>query len=418
MQLERPELFDRRTFAYFLALIGAIALVSLLNLYSNFKELQRFDTAEIRAEVLNHYVKTKAQRRYGVLKLQSEGVIFYTTGSAHLKNLQGRTIDLLIWPSRLSFLEYLRGFYVHSALLGVAPELSTKERLNRLIAKAHHSKWMAELYGALFTASPMNPNLRNALSALGVSHLLAISGFHLGLLSLFVYGILYGPYRLAQSRYFPYRHRNRDLFVATAVILGLYLLILGWIPSLIRAFAMLLVGYILYDRGLKVISMQTLFVSILGLLALWPQLFFTLGFWLSVAGVYYIFLLLHYFSGYSKIVLSVMIAAGVYLMMLPFSLSIFESFSLWHPLSIVWSLLFILFYPLVLLLHVIGYGDILDLLLLSAMQGVEVKNVALSYSILGLHVTLSLLALRGRRLFVLSLVFALGIFVSAIQQIA
>ena len=58
---------------------------------------------------------------------------------------------------------------------------------------------------------------------------------------------------------------------------------------------MLIIGFILHDRGFKIISMQTLFLTMAILIAFFPRLAFSIGFYLSIFGVFYIFLfLLHY----------------------------------------------------------------------------------------------------------------------------
>ncbi|MCB5267736.1 MAG: ComEC/Rec2 family competence protein, partial [Candidatus Cloacimonetes bacterium] len=82
-----------------------------------------------------------------------------------------------------------------------------------------------------------------------MSHLLAISGFHLGVLSTVLFFLVRPMYRLFQKRYFPYAHANRDTFIFVACCLLLYMLFLGTPPSLLRAFGMLVVGFVLYDRG-------------------------------------------------------------------------------------------------------------------------------------------------------------------------
>ncbi len=418
MSLERVELFDTRSFIIFLLAVSALALVSLSFEYYQYRTLKTFDDAQIEVRVSNHYVKTKNEKTYSVLKLYFQGKTLYTTGSKDLKNLRGRTLLIRIWTKKISFLDYLKGFYIHSVLLHVKPQLANNEKVSRFIASQHKDILLQELFGALFTASPISPQLREKLSVSGASHLLAISGFHLGILSLLLLGVLSFPYRFLQERYFPYRHRHRDLFLITASLLFLYLLFLGSIPSLLRAFMMMLVGYVLYDRHIEVISMQNLGVSVLLLLALWPALLFSFAFWLSVSGVFYIFVFLQYFDTLKKYQLLFLIAIWVYVMMLPISLYFFQVFSLWHPLSIVWSILFMPFYVISLGLHVIGFGGLFDGLLLSMLEDIQGKTVSISLSVLALHVSLSLLAVFSKRALLLSIISAISIAILAIYKVA
>ena len=254
---------------------------------------------------------------------------------------------------------------------------------------------------------------------LGVSHLLAISGFHLGVLSFILFALLSLPYMQLQKHFFPYRHRNRDLFLLVALILGGYLLFLGDVASLLRAYAMLIVGYVLHDRGVKVVSMQTLFVTLILLLSLWPRLFFSMGFWLSVSGVYFIFLYLRYFSELPKHITFFAVPIWVYLMMTPIALVLFGNYSLYHPLSIIWSILFTLFYPLALFLHLIGFGESMDgvlhLFLVSELDG---RHFAFALFWLLPYGFLALGALYAKRLLYLLLFVAFGVSVAAVYQVA
>ncbi|MCK4736928.1 MAG: ComEC/Rec2 family competence protein, partial [Sulfurimonas sp.] len=183
-------------------------------------------------------------------------------------------------------------------------------------------------------------------------------------------------------------------------------------------FGMLLVGFILYDRGIKIISMQTLFLTVLLLLVFFPKLVFALGFWLSVSGVFYIFLFLIHFKDLNKIWQFILVPFWVYMLMLPFSLAIFGNFSIYHPLSILWTTLFTLFYPLSIFLHVIGFGNLFDSLLESLiLLGQADLHVELDFKVLVLHVGLSLLAIYKQIFVWLLLVFNLCFFIYSVYNI-
>lgn len=419
MQLARPDLFSGRDLLWFILLCIAAALFSLSTEYRHYGELSGFDDAVIDATVVNQYAKIKQGKTYQVLKLRSEkGAFFYTTGSRHLRSLQGYTLQLFIKSDRLTFLGYLKGFFAYSKILKVYPKKSAKARLFDRIAGEHPSEKIAQIYGALFTASPMSSELRMKLSSLGVSHLLAISGFHLGVLSLILFALLKPLYGSAQEHFFPYRHGRRDVFVITVITLFAYVWFLEFVPSLLRAFAMMCVGFVLHDRGLRLISMQALFVAVLLLLSLWPRLFFTLGFWLSVGGVFFILLFLRHFSHWPRYVQFAGIHIWVYLMMLPSALYLFETFSLMHPLSVIWSMLFILFYPLSLVLHLLGFAQGLDALLLSLLSLAKGTQVHIYASVVAVHLLLSLAAVRYANLLWALGGVTLAVFISAVYQVA
>ena len=419
MTLERPELFDLRTLLLFLGLCLCLLLFSLGREYRAYRDLTRFNDAVIEAEVVDQYLKRKERRAYYVLKLKSrDGALFYTTASEHLRNLLGYRLRLRVRTMGIGFREYLGGFFAYSDILRVESNRSARIRLAEGIKMHHSDAEEGQLYAALFTASPMSRELRQKLSALGISHLLAISGFHLGVLSLIGFVLLAPLFTVVQSRWFPYVNRRRELFVIVAVMLTGYLLFLDYVPSLLRAYAMLVIGYWLYDRGIKVVSMQTLGIAVALLLALWPRLGFSLGFWLSIAGVYFILLFLRHFSHWHRGVQFAAIHVWVYLMMLPLSLYLFESFSLLHPASVVLSMLFILFYPLALLAHVIGLESLLDGILPLLLRAPDVSSVSIGAEVLMLQLALALGAFYRRGVLWLLLGVTLCVFVGAVYQVA
>ncbi len=419
MILIKPSLLVGREYLYFFLLSFALLLFSLSVEFYNYTKLTQFDDAVIEVEVLKHYAKTKEGKRYEVLKLQTEeGATFYITSKSPLKEIVGYKSKVWVKTKYIGFLEYFKGFATKGAVISISRHKAKIFELDNALDTIHKNREVSQIYGALFFALPLSTALQNRFSMLGVSHLLAISGFHLGVLSFILFGLLRLPYMQVQKHFFPYRHRNRDLFVLVALILGAYLLLLGDVASLLRAYAMLIVGYLLHDRGLKIVSMQTLFVTLVLLLALWPRLFFSMGFWLSVSGVYFIFLYLRYFSELSKYVSFISVPIWVYLMMTPIALILFGNYSLYHPLSIVWSILFTLFYPLVLFLHLIGYGDSIDgvlhLFLVSELDG---RHFALSLLWLIPYGVLALGALYTKNVLYLLLLVAFGVSVTAVYQV-
>lgn len=419
--LERVSLFtSKRDSLLFVLLSFFILLVSLLLEYKNYQEFIVFDSVLVDATVLKQYTKTKNNRTYQVLKLKSsEGLVFYTTAKKSLQDIKNQEIELEVWPKDLTFYTYLTTFYGPSKIININEKKNAKQNLNAYILDSHKEKEVANIYQALYSATPLDYRLQSAFSTLGVSHLLAISGFHLGVLSALLFFLFRPLYTFMQNRFFPYRNAKTDLFVAVGLLLFAYTLFLDSPPSLIRAFGMLVVGFVLYDRGIKIVSMQTLFLTILLLLSLFPRLFFSLGFWLSSSGVFYIFLFLIYFKNLSKLWQFLLLPIWVYLLMLPFSLAIFENFSIYHPLSILWTSLFTLFYPLSIFLHLLGVGNLFDPALLWLLElGKEGVLVSLNQYLFLFYILLSLGAIFSRRAHVAMLIFSSSIFIYAIYHVA
>ena len=268
MTLERVQLFNKRDSFYFLSLTLFILSYSLLIDFQNYKNFTRFDSTIIKAAVLKQYTKTKESKTYQMLKLKTDnGITFYTSARKSFAQVKGKKLRLEIWAGKITFYEYLTSFYVYSRVKKIHELPTLKQKLNSFIASQHKNENITNIYQALFSAAPLSKELQSSFSFLGVSHLLAISGFHLGVLSGLLFFLLRTPYKFFQNRYFPYRNAKSDLFIVVAFSLLLYLLFLDSPPSLLRAFTMLIVGFILYDRGIKIISMQTLLLTVVLLLS-------------------------------------------------------------------------------------------------------------------------------------------------------
>ena len=423
--LEKVSLFNtRKDFLLFSSLLALLSFITLSFEYYNYNKFIKFDSALVNATVIKQYAKTKLTKTgktksYQVLKLKSEdGFSFYTTTSKKTKNIQGKKLQLELFAGDINFYEYLSGFYGFSKILHVQKLPSIKDKLNNFISQQHANPKNTSIYQALFTATSMDYTMQTIFSNLGISHLIAISGFHLGVLSSLLYLLIRFPYKFLQNRYFPYRNYKRDSFMFISLTLFSYLHFLDYPPSLIRAFCMLVIGFFLYSRGVKIVSMQTLSVSMLFLLALLPRLTFSIGFWLSVSGVFYIFLFMIHFKHLSKLMQFVLLPIWVYLAMLPFSLSIFGNFSLYHPLSIIWTSLFTLFYPLSMFLHLIDAGGSLDFLL-DFLVNLETNSlkIRLSQTWLILEIILSILAIYKKEFLYILILYNISMFIYAIDYI-
>lgn len=423
--IEKVSLFNsKRDYLLFFFISAFILTYSLLIEYNNYKNLTQFDSALVNATILKQYTKTKTTKKgkikeYQVLKLKSaSGFSFYTTAKKSFPLSIGKEVKLELWAGKISFYEYINSFYAFSKVLKVDYTESKKEELNNFISTQHSDQNISSTYQALYTAKQLNTEIQTQFSALGISHLVAISGFHLGVLSALLFFLFKYPYKFFQNRYFPYRSYKRDSFVVIAIALLSYLLFLDSPPSLLRAFAMLIIGFILYDRGIKIISMLTLLLTVVLLLSFFPRLLLSIGFWLSVSGVFYIFLFLIHFKELSKVWQFILIPFWVYILMLPYSIVIFGNFSIYHPLSIIWTSLFTLFYPLSILLHLINYGDLLDntLAFLLRLDTNEIK-VILDWKWLIVYLSLSLISVYKKSFLYLLLSFAFSVFIYSIYHI-
>lgn len=412
LALEKPRLFPEvKSFVSFVIVLLILLSVRLAFEYQSYVSFIAKPFYYTHATVITSYEKVKHNKRYKVLKLKSdEGFTFYTT--THRKeNVNHKRLRLQIFPNKsITFKDYLGTFYVKSKIKHQEklPNIFKDTLLNEVRIQ-HKNSTLSSFYNAIFFATRIEPKLREKIALLGVSHLVALSGFHLGILWGLVYGLLLLVYRPLQQKYFPYRHALFDVGLVAMVVLGVYVWFVGFPPSLLRSYGMVLVGWGVLLLGMELLSFTFLASVFLVLSVLFPSLLVSLSFWLSVAGVFYIFLLLQYTKHWSKwIITLVVIPLGIFILMLPIVHGIFGVTSAYQLLSPILSLLFIIFYPLVMFLHLVGYGDLFDsgLVWLFTLPENGGEHLLLSWVILA-YISLSIGAIWKRKVFYVLLGFAL-----------
>jgi len=366
--LEKPKLFlDTKSFVWFCVILLSIIALRISWGYVGYKSFITKPFYYTYVTVIDAYSKTKNNHTYQVLKLRAdEGFVFYTT-TYKKEPLNNFRLRLKLLPSKkIAFMDYLGVFYLPSIIKEKEKlPLDFKDKLLQKVALQHTNTSITSFYNAIFFATALDKGLRQKVSLLGVSHLVALSGFHLGLLWGLVYGVLLLLYRPLQQRYFPYRYALFDLGVVTMLFLGIYLWFVDFPPSLVRSYAMLLVGWVMVLLGIELLSFSFLVVVVLALLVLLPSLLGSLGFWLSVSGVFYIYLLLLYSKSVNHwLITLLLIPLGIFILMLPIIHTIFGVISGYQLLSPLLSVVFIAFYPLVIVLHLVGFGGVLDVPLL------------------------------------------------------
>ncbi|GAA7341735.1 ComEC/Rec2 family competence protein [Helicobacter pylori] len=402
-----------------------LSLLLAFNLYLEYLNYQKLDFSKptsLNAQILLQYPKTKDQKTYFVLKLQSKGMIFYTTIKEPLKNLQYRHAQFFGKIKFCSFLESLKSCFFQTYSFSLTRKQDFKSYWRRFIDSAHSSALVGNLYRALFIGDSLNKDLRDRANALGINHLLAISGFHLGILSASVYFLFSLFYTPLQKRYFPYRNAFYDIGVLVWVFLLEYLLLLDFLPSFFRAFLMGLLGFLACFFGVRLLSFKLLILACCIAIALLPKLLFSVGFLLSVCGVWYIFLFLKHTQAFFKtssflarsfqvISLSVL----VFLNMLIITHAFFPMFSPYQLFSIPLGLIFIVFFPLSLLLHAVGLGSLLDSILNMPLM-IPTISVSSPLWLLGAHLFLTILSTRFFKVYLSMNVLSAGFFLYCCYQ--
>lgn len=172
----------------------------------------------------------------------------------------------------------------------------------------------------------------NAYRNLGISHIFAFSGLHVGLVFLFIKRILK-----------PFGKNVGDII--SLITLFLYIYILGFPVSAVRAFIMVLC--LVFSRFLKFKyrSIEIILVSMVFQFAYNPYVIYSVGFWLSYAATLGIIIFARRFKflGTTFIGKGLAVSLGAFIMTLPIILRCFYMF---NPITIIANLVVIPMYSL------------------------------------------------------------------------
>ncbi|RDU70978.1 ComEC/Rec2 family competence protein [Helicobacter brantae] len=359
---------------------------------------------EFKAKVLAQYEKNSKT----IFKLKAQnGQIFYTSSKEDLKDLSNKEVSLYGKVYDCDFLQSLKSCYFITYSLSLLPS-SPFHSPFYFVQSQHSNPLISKLFESLFFASFLPKEWREIASALHISHLIAISGLHLGILAWALYMLLGKPYEFLQKRYFTYRNRLFDMGVVSGIVLFAYMLFIGTPPAFLRAYVMSVVALGFVYCHLRLLSFSFLLVCSLAIVALFPSLLLSIGFWFSISGVFYIFLFFHYFHFDSCklqwLKIAILLNIALFLQMLPLVHYVFGAFSLFSILSIPLSVIFPLWFVVMIVLHCLGLGGVGDRVLEWALGlELEVAEIYTPTILLLFHLCISLLAMRFRSAYDLSL---------------
>ncbi len=350
-------LSSKKDFLLIFTFLIPIFLFNTLYEYFKYKDLTNEEVFSDTFQIENIYKKDKIY----LLKVKNSDFFFFTSIDKNEDFEKLEQIDLAISTTKIDFISYLRGFYAKSFYYEkVENQSSLKKHISILISKQHSEIKIKELFNALFLAIPISKEYRDIYTNFGISHLIAISGFHLAIIVTIVYTLLSLPYSFLHQRYFPYRNKRFDLLISTLIILVFYLVLTELVPSLLRAFIMFFLGIIYLRRNIKVLSFQTLFITLVLIIALFPKYIFSISLWFSIIGVFYIFLYIQYFKSLPKWFSFLFFNFWIFLVFNPIIHFFFYNTSYEQLFSPFITLVFTLFYPLELFLHIIGFSSLFD----------------------------------------------------------
>lgn len=392
-----------------LLLLFIIVFIFLFNIfyeYSKYKDVVEEEIYSGDFRVLNIYDKSD----YIILKLRNDNFSFFTSINKNQKVEKYQKINIAFLTVKIDFLSYLKGFYTKSIYFDTLDNKKTfKYKLYQKINYSHDKIELQELFNALFLAIPVSIKQRDVFTNYGISHLIAISGFHLGVIFFVLYWILYFPYSYFHQKYFPYRNKRLDIMAFILIFLFFYLLLTNLVPSLLRAFIMFVLGIIFLRSNIKVFSFQTLVLTLLIICALFPKYLFSISLWFSIAGVFYIFLYIQYFKNLPKIFSFFLFNFWIFLVFNPIVHYFFYNTTYEQLLSPFITLVFTLFYPFELFLHFINYGDLFDSFLMIFLNHKMISfEVITPFWFFILFIIASLYAIFDKKVFVFLNILLIG----------
>ena len=418
--LEKPKLFlNLKEFWLSMLLLLFLLFMRLFFLHQEYREFKEKPFYYTDVQVIQAYEKWNGDEYHTILKVYAPtlNMNFFSRTKIRVKDI-GSKLRLKLFPhKKLSFFDYLGTSFIFSRVNEIyEEERSVKGEFLTFVENQHEDKMTASFYKAIYFATPLDKELRTQVSSLGVSHLIALSGFHLAILSALLFFLLRPFYRVAQQRYFPYRFDLHDVGLLVLVILAFYVWFVDAPPSLLRSYAMMAVGWVLLVLGMELLSFTFLATIILVLLVIFPKMLLSLAFWFSVAGVFYIFLLLKHFSTLNKYFMTLFISFGIFVLMLPIVHMVFPVVNPLQLTSPFFSLGFSFFYPLSMGLHLIGFGNLFDPILIKIFTLEANKSMFILDYWYGLvYLVVSFLAIYSKKvfylLFLISISFTLWLFI-------
>ena len=282
--------------------------------------------------------------------------------------------------------------------------------ISKKINSNHIDSQISEVFNALFLAIPVSSQLRDVFSNYGITHLIALSGFHLSVLSFLIYWIIFFPYDFVHKRYFPYRNKKFDLILISLTFLFMYLLLTNIVPSLLRAFVMLSLGIFLLRSNIKLISFTNLLFTFLLIVVFFPKYIFSISLWFSMSGVFYIFLYIKYFSEIKSMIMKLLLFNfWIYFAMNPIVHYFFPNTTYEQLYSPFITILFTFFYPIELFSHLFGFAGIFDSYLKIFLEKEFIMfDVTTHLFIFILYISLSFLSIKSKKSFILLNILLFG----------
>ena len=395
--------YNKQIIATFILLF--IFVINLSIEYSKYLDFIDEEVYETKVEVLNIYEKPTNN----VLRLKAQNFNFFANIDKSEDIKKTDILNIAIISFNVSFYDYLKGFYAKTIYYEKLER--TPKVIDKIIEKIdlnHQDAMIKELFQTLFLGTSISKELRDICTNYGIAHVIALSGFHLAVLSFTIYWVLYYPYSFIHQKYLPFRNKKYDLILISIVFLFYYLILTDIIPSLLRAFVMLILTIYFLRSNIKIITYMNLYFTFLIVIAFFPQFLFSLGFWFSIIAVFYIFLFIQYFKDLNKFFLIIFFDFWMFLVFNPIVHFYFPQTTYEQFLSIPINILFGIFYVFEIFAHLFGFGGYFDeYIKIFLSYKMNVFNVVTPFYFLVIYMICSIASVFNKKAFLILNLFIL-----------
>ncbi|MGL5256301.1 MAG: ComEC/Rec2 family competence protein [Proteocatella sp.] len=178
--------------------------------------------------------------------------------------LKSRDIEYICYPSELNIIGHVKDKYSFRGKI-----TSSLEKYIDELYRTDSSIYKALLYG---DKSELTEDVTTLFSHTGTAHILALSGFHVGIILLFI-NILIGNISVKKRSFL------------SLVILGVYVFITGSKPSIIRAALFFGAYYLAFLKEKRYNLISCAFISAALMIAINPYYIYDVGFQLSFLSI-------------------------------------------------------------------------------------------------------------------------------------
>lgn len=395
----------------FLFFITCLLAANLLYAFISYKRLTSFDYAYVEAKLVSSKERVNAKGGvYFSLLFSSPQISFRAFSDSDMKRFEGSKFGVVIQSSSLTFLDTLSTPRLKiKSLDKISTQNGLQKDIKEFIASQHESDMAKEVYLNLFLNVETGTEVEEFVNVYGLGAFFALSGLNVALLSALIFAIISFPISALQNRFFPYFNRRFWVSLLVFAFLCVYAYATDFTPSFVRAVAAYWILLYFSFIGESALSYRSLAIIIVVCISFFPQFLFSIGFWLSVYGVFLIFLFLENTTLKTKLSLYFTLSAWLFAAMSPVVHYLFAVFTNAHFLNPIFGVVFDLFYPLSFCLHLIGFGgafdDVVDIAVKSAC-GIDKKEFLTPTWFFVAYITISLAATLSKSLF-----FCLNIFI-------